>query len=77
MNIYGKTKDLLNACIHLQVISVRHKLYSKGMNGKTMLRLTCYILSKDDKRIMCQWFLDLKISYGTMPFFFMSKHNTK
>lgn len=64
MNVDGKTKDSLNACLDLQVMNTKHELHPIEENGNVVLPSACYTLSDDDRRLLCQWLSDLKVTDG-------------
>jgi len=49
LNINGKTKDGLNACLDFIEMNIRGELAPIEMGNRTYLALTCYTLSKDEK----------------------------
>ncbi|KAK1583627.1 hypothetical protein Q3G72_025660 [Acer saccharum] len=57
MNLDGKTKDSLNARRDLEEMGIRRDLHPTESNGKIVLPLACYSMSKDEKKNLCQWYL--------------------
>ena len=60
MNIDEKTKDSLSACQDIQKMGIRHSLYLKEENRKTILPIACFSLSKKERKELCHWLSNLK-----------------
>ncbi len=53
LDIQGKAKDSLYACLDLQEMGIRKELHPKLVNGKNILPLACYTLSNVEQRALC------------------------
>nr|ASR75326.1 transposon protein [Oryza rufipogon] len=66
LNIPGKTKDGLNACLDLQDMNIRSELQPirDAETGKVYLPPACHTLSKDEKIAMLSCLKDIKVPSG-------------
>src|SRR5512133_3467017 len=66
LNILGKTKDGLNACLDLQDMNIRSKLQPMrdAETGRVYLPPACHTLSKDEKIAVLSCLKDIKVSSG-------------
>ena len=64
LNIQGKTKDGLNACLDLMEMGLRSELAPRFEQKRTYLPPACYTLSIMEKKIFCQTLADLKVPEG-------------
>ena len=60
MNIKGKTKDNLKSCLDLKTIGIREKLHPISYGEKMLFPSACYILSTDEKRVFCEFLIEVK-----------------
>ncbi|KAK2655557.1 hypothetical protein Ddye_008609 [Dipteronia dyeriana] len=63
-NIDGKTKDSLNARLDLQALGIRLELHPVDNNGKMMLPTACYTLTNEEKKMIHQWLVNIKVPDG-------------
>jgi len=61
LNINGKMKDGLNACLDLIEMNIRGKLAPIEMGKCTYLPLAYYTMSKDEKVSFCQCLKGMKV----------------
>jgi hypothetical protein len=65
LDIPGKTKDTLNERMDLEEMKLRNDLHHKTLeNGSKKLPTTCYTLSKQEKRSLCNFLHGIKVSIG-------------
>ncbi len=63
LNMPGKTKDGLNACLELQEMNIRSELQpvTDEETGRVYLPPACHTMSKDEKIAMLSYLADIKI----------------
>ena len=65
LNIDGKGKDNLNACLDLQLIGIRHPLHPQPRAGnKFYIPPLCFTLDNKDKDIVCKVLKEKKVPDG-------------
>jgi len=64
LNINGKTKDGLNARLHLIEMNIRGELAPIEMGKRTYFPPAHYTMSKDEKISFCQFLKGVKVPQG-------------
>jgi len=64
LNIYGKTKEGLNARLDLIEMSIQGELAPIQMGKRTYLPPSRYTMSKDEQKSFCQCLKGVKVSQG-------------
>ncbi|KAG8382892.1 hypothetical protein BUALT_Bualt05G0126500 [Buddleja alternifolia] len=64
MNVKGKTKDNINACLDLQNVCKRRNLNLKEVNEKCLKPKASYALTKDERQMLLKWIKDLRLPDG-------------
>ena len=65
LDIKTKTKERLNSCFDMVQLGIKKELHPVLQeNGKYHLPAASYNLNIDEKLVMCEWLMNLKVPSG-------------